>query len=507
MIHKALTAQQSREAEARAVERGISLASLMDAAGAALASEVTSRVPDGSVCVVCGPGNNGGDGWVAARLLHEQGRAVQVFSVREPDELSGIAGDAAKAAADGGVEFRVGGPTDVGARDEYTVVVDALLGTGSALPLRGIVADWCRWIGHAEAFVIAADLPTGVDSDTGAVDPDGVYADATVAFATAKVGLVTFPGAALAGEVGVADIGIPADAWADAVVPEVWTRYEYAARIPLPPVDAHKNSRGRVLVVGGSASYPGAAVLAALGAQRCGAGYVTLAVPHPVVSTAQAHLLSVPVVGLSAEDGGLSRASAGEVVSLSRGYDVVVVGPGLGGSESTVAAVREIVARLEVPVVLDADGLNAFAGCAELLDTAGSPLILTPHPGELTRLLGVRTAQVQEDRIGSAQRLATASRTIVLKGAGTVICSDARCVINVSGTPALATAGTGDVLAGMVGSLVAAGCAPFDAAALGVYLHGLAGEIAASESSVLTVVAEDVVRAISGAVEQTLDAL
>lgn len=507
MIYKALTAEQSREAESRAVERGISLASLMDAAGAAIASEVTSRVPEGPVCVVCGPGNNGGDGWVAARLMHEQGRTVQVFSVREPDEMVGIAGDAARKARDSGVDFRVGVPDDVGSSCECAVVVDALLGTGSELPLRGAVAEWCRWIERSEAFVVAADLPTGVDSDTGAVGPDGVHADVTVAFSTAKVGLITYPGAALAGEVGVADIGIPADAWASVAAPQVWTRDEYASLIPVPRPNAHKNSRGRVLVVGGSASYPGAGILAAQGAQRCGAGYVTLGVPHPVVSTAQAHLLSVPVVGLSAEDGGLAHEAAREVAELSRDYDAVVLGPGLGSSEATVSVVRELVRLLPIPVVLDADGLNAFAGCAESLNAARCPLVLTPHPGELTRLLGMSTARVQADRIGAAQRLATPSRTVVLKGAGTVICGDERCVINVSGTPALATAGTGDVLAGMVGSLVAAGCAPFDAAALGVYLHGLAGEIAASESSVVTVVAEDVVHAISGAVAQTLDAL
>lgn len=504
MIHKALTAKQSRDAEKYALDAGTSLAALMDAAGATVARELEKRAATGSVLVVCGPGNNGGDGWVAARLLHERGRRVQVASLREPAELSGIAGDAARAALDAGVPCVVGPPAELDVCGDRDTVIDALLGTGSALPLRGAVAEWSRWIAGCDAFVLAVDVPTGVDSDTGFADENAVRADCTVCMGTAKLGVVLFPGAAHAGEVVVADMGIPPAAWADVAAPEVWTRDEYAALVPVLSPDTHKNDRGRVLVVAGSQRYPGAAVLAARGAQRCGAGYVTLATPGPVVPIAQSHLLSAPVHALPDTNGSLSASAAQAVLELARDYDAVVLGPGLTVAEGAVEAVRAIVAAIEKPLVLDADGLNAFAGNARLLDGCAAPLVLTPHPGELTRLLGVATSEIQADRPGAAGRLASASRVVVLKGAGTVVRSEERCLINTSGTPALATAGTGDVLAGMVGALIAAGRTTFQAAALATHLHGLAGEIAAREMTEVGVIAEDVTQCIPTAIAEVM---
>lgn len=491
-MYKVLTAEQMRQAENRAVEAGISLADLMAAAGGALATELAARIPEGAIAIACGPGNNGGDGWVAARLLHEAGRDVRVFSLRDPEALHGIAYDAARAAIDAGVAFEVPeAPPSAQALGEYAVVVDALLGTGAALPLKEPLPDWCEAISASGAYVFAVDLPTGVDSDTGQRAKAAVVAECTVTFAAPKRGLMLFPGAANAGEVVVADIGIPRDALDVADAPEVWTASEYATLLRLPDPAAHKNERGRVLVVAGSTRYPGAAVLAARGAMRSGAGYVTLAVPEPVVAIAQAHLLAAPVVGLPSEGGALSLQAVAAVRDLVQSYDAVVLGPGLTLADGAAAAARQLVAELQQPLVIDADGLNAFAGHLDELSCREAPAVLTPHPGELGGLLGVSAADVQADRVSSAAKLAATRRAVVLKGAATITSVSGKQVVNTSGTPALATAGTGDVLSGVIGALLAQGRTPLEAGALGAYVHGRAGEIAASELTPLGVTAED----------------
>jgi len=464
-MYRALSAQQSREIEQRAVEAfSVTLEGLMDAAGRAVAEQVRAHAPWGEVVVACGPGNNGGDGWVAARELAASGRSVRVLSTRDPGSLTGVAAAAAAAAVSAGVEWTVpDGAPDVGAL-AADVVVDALLGTGAALPLREDIALWCSAINDSGAFVVSVDVPTGVDSDTGERAPEAVEADTTVTFTAPKRGLVLFPGAASAGEIVVAPIGIP-DVLLDGVdAPEIWTASELARLLPRPAPYAHKNQRGRVLVVAGSRAYPGAAVLAARGAMRMGAGYVTLAVPEPVVSVAQSHLLACVVVGLPTTGKAMSSAAAAVVRDMTAEHDAVVLGP----------------ARL-------------------------APIVLTPHPGELARLLGVKTAAVQADRLAAGRRLAGTDRTVALKGAGTVISGEGRQAVNTSGSVALATAGTGDVLAGMIGALLAQGRSVFDAALLGAYVHGRAGEAAARELTPLGVTAEDVPEFIPDALGEMME--
>jgi len=492
-MYRALNAQQSREIERRATSRAsVTLADLMAAAGAAVAEQVQAQVPRGEVVVVCGPGNNGGDGWIAARELHHAGRPVRVLSLRDPARLSGIAADAAVSAIEAGVRWSVAAAPPDGPSFGADVVVDALLGTGAALPLRDDIGSWCSAINECDAFVIAVDVPTGVDSDTGERDSDAVEADCTVTFTAPKRGLVLYPGAGCAGEVVVADIGIPPVLMDDIDAPEIWTAAEMARLIPRPAPDAHKNQRGRVLVVAGSRSYPGAAVLAARGAMRMGAGYVTLAVPEPIVHTAQAHLVSSVVVGLPTTGRAMSSAAAAAVRDMAGEFDAVVLGPGLTVADGAAATARRLVSSIELPLVLDADGLNAFVDHVGVIESRVAPIVLTPHPGELARLLGLTTAQVQSDRLAFGSRLAGRDRAVVLKGAATVISVDGRQAVNTSGSVALATAGTGDVLAGMIGALLAQGRSPFDAALLGAYVHGRAGEAAARDLTEIGVIAEDV---------------
>ena len=506
---RALTAEQARGVEQRAVaEQGVALATLMRVAGAAVAAEVAKRVIQGGIVVLAGPGNNGGDGWVAAHDLHSQGRAVRVLSAREPGELTGMAAEAARGAISAGVHWRVpeGGiePRDLG---DAVCVVDALLGIGAIGALREPLDSWARVVNASGVYVVAVDAPSGVDGDTGAVPGEAIDADCTVTFTAPKRGLVVYPGAALAGEIVVADIGIDRSFAAGITdAPELWDAEEYAALLPLPASDAHKGSRGRVLVVAGSGAYPGAAVLAAKGAMRAGAGYVTLAVPDGIVGVAQNHLLAAPVVGLpQGRAHAFSSAAAAKVLALARDFDAVVLGPGLSQADGAAATARELVSKLELPLVVDADALNALVDAQSIIEQRTAPTVLTPHPGELARLLGITAAQVNADRVSSSAKLAGPRCAVVLKGAGTVVSIAGRQVVNTSGSAALATAGTGDVLSGVIGALLSQRLEPLEAAALGVYVHGRAGEAAAADLTPMCVTAEDIPAYLSAAVAELLE--
>lgn len=500
----ALTAEQSRDVEARAYENGSATADgLMRAAGRRIAAEVDARVGSGNVVVLCGPGNNGGDGWVAAQELASSGRAVHVVSLRDPQVLPEPAAGAARDAIGAGVEWR--GPDDLSALAGASVVVDALLGTGSHLPLRDEVREVCGAIRGLDAYVLSVDIPTGIDADTGQADAAAVRADCTVALGSLKRGHVVYPAAGLAGEVVLADIGLPPDAAAYPGAPEVWDDEDYARSLPNPADDAHKNARGRVLIIAGSSRFAGAAVLAARGAMRGMAGYVTLAVPEPVVPVAQCHLQAVPVVGLPASRARTFGSSAiHKALDLARDFDSVVIGPGLTVADGAVALAREVVSGYAGALVIDADALNALVDAVELVEHREGPTVLTPHPGELARLLGVSVPEVQADRVSSSARLSGEHRTVLLKGAGTLASGAGRSVVTTSGSVALATAGSGDVLAGLVGALLAAGLDPLEAGALGAHLHGRAGELAAAELTHLCVTAEDIPDRIPVAVAELL---
>lgn len=507
-MYHVLTAEESRSVEQRAVaEAGMTVAGMMGSAGRALARCVSERVPNGSVLVACGSGNNGGDGWVCARELHAGGRDVKVLTLRDPASLEAPAREAARDATDAGVEWsHITGPPRSDQLAQAAVIVDALLGTGAVPPLKGPLDAWCAAIDASGAYVVSADVPTGVDSDTGQVDPAALHADCTVTFIAPKRGVALYPGAGHAGEVVVDALGVPEALAATPGAPEVWLPSEYAELVPRLAPDTHKNARGRLLIVAGSGRYTGAAVLAARGASRMGAGYVTVAVPDPLLPVMQSHLVSQTVVGLPSGRGkALSSSAAHAVLDLARDYDAVLIGPGLSLADGAVACVRAVVPRLAKPLVIDADALNALVDAVELLDARSSSTVLTPHPGELARLLGSSSAAVQRDRVSSCARLAGQGRTVVLKGAGTIVSDGRRGLINTSGTPALATAGTGDVLAGMVGALLAQGLPAFEAGSLGVYLHGRAGEEAASELTPISVNAEDVPRFIPSVLAGLLD--
>ena len=504
----ALTGQSASAAEERAVaELDVSLADLMRRAGSAVAREVSLRVPYGAGAIVVGKGNNGGDGWVAARELRMHERAVHVYTPVEPEDLEGIAGDAARHARDAGVSCTLLGEEEIDL-DEFSncaAVVDAIFGIGFTGPVRGHYVSWIDAINASGATVFSVDVPSGVEADTGVVDAHAVSADVTVTFSSPKVGILTYPGAGHAGEIATIDIGIPWEMLGGDGDPEVWEREDYAALMPVPDPAAHKNVLGRVLVVAGSGAYPGAAALAARGAQRMGAGYVTLAVPESIQGIVQTKLSSAVVVGLPENPSHtLASKVTDEILDVAREFDAVVVGPGMTVAHGAVLVTRNLVSELAAPLVLDADGLNALVDAGDALLEREAPTVITPHPGELARLLDTTPAEIQSDRLGYGGRLSGPRMACVLKGARTIVSGRGRQIINLSGGPALATAGTGDVLAGMVGALLAQGLEPLEAGALGSYLHGRAGDHAAASLCASCVIAEDVPEYLSSAVRELM---
>jgi ADP-dependent NAD(P)H-hydrate dehydratase / NAD(P)H-hydrate epimerase len=468
-------------------EREIPSLDLMERAGAGLAALVTEVAPEGTVAIVCGKGNNGGDGLVAARLLREQWRAVRCLLLTARDELRG---DAAAMAARVDTE-----PFTADALDGAAVVVDAILGTGFEGGVRGAAGDAIAAMdGH---LVVAADVPSGVNASTGEVEGAAVRARATATFAAGKPGLYVNPGKERAGDVRVIDIGIPHGApvsYDTALIDDA-----VLAQIPRRSGDTTKFSSGHVVVAGGSRGLTGAPVMASMAAMRAGAGYVTCFAPASQQLALAAHLLEVMTRALPDEDGAHTAAGAQEVLDAGERGGSVIAGPGLGRTGGAQDFARAVVRGSRIPVLLDADGLNAHAERLGELRQAPAPVVLTPHDGELGRLLGCPSDEVKAHRLACARRAAEHSGAIVvLKGDDTIVARpDGFAAISPGATPALATAGTGDVLSGVVGALLAKEMDPFTAACAGVRLHALAGVLAAERlRGPDGVIASDVIAAL-----------
>ena len=503
---KLLTSAEMRELEQRAEAAGVSTDTLMENAGLAVAQEIWMQLgslEDRRIAVLVGPGNNGGDGLVAARHLHEWGAQVRVYALKERDD------------SQWNQTLELGVPCGTVAEDDNfealegllagaEAIVDALLGTGSSRPIEGDLAGIMERLAAVRSKtvkpkLVAVDLPTGLDADSGRLDRLAVGADETVTFHAPKVGLYMQPGASAAGSVQQVEIGIPPGLDED-LQTEVLERRAAKALLPARPSDAHKGTFGRVLVIAGSSRYPGAAVLAARGAYRAGAGLVTIAAPESIAlhlfsAVPEATLLPLP----EHDPGVISGFAAWEMVrdELSS-VDAVVLGCGFGQHDHSGVFVRNLLISEEVAavngIVIDADGLNLLAADMSVLKSAVAPVVLTPHPGEMGRLTGLSNDEVQQQRLTLARDCAAEWNChVVLKGANTVVATpDNRARVSEVAQPALATAGTGDVLSGAIGALLAQGLAPFDAATLGVYLHGDAGNRAARVRGTIGVMAGDV---------------
>jgi len=482
----------------RAIDRwaiedmGVPSLELMEAAGRAVAEAVGELGPDGPVRVVCGKGNNGGDGLVAARYLAEAGFEVEVLLLWPASELSG---DAAANLERFAAEHLSGDPAPRLAGSG--AVVDAIFGTGFAGEPREPARAAIEAIGACGAPVVACDVASGVDASSGEVGGAAVAADITVSFHAAKLGHRVAPGKWLTGELRAVPIGIPAGAPSDPVAGEI-----DVAVLELPPrrgARSTKFSSGQVTVAGGSRGLTGAVQMSSRAAIRAGAGYATVAVPadlEPVFAAGRPEVMSV---GCPGGDGCLAPASAKTLLRSFERAAAGVLGPGLGRDPGSVELARDVLARIEAPLVLDADGLNAFAGELGSIAARPAPTVLTPHAGELGRLLGRPAEQIGEHRLAAAREAARAADAIVvLKGDDTIVTDGERIAVNVLAAPALATAGTGDVLTGIVAALLARGLEPFAAACAAVLAHARAGrEAAARIGAAESVIATDVIDSIA----------
>jgi NAD(P)H-hydrate epimerase len=454
--------------------------------------------------VIAGKGNNGGDGFVVARLLRRRGVRCDVILLAHADDVRGDAAENLRRFIRGrGRVIEAPGPAAVAAVREALarsrVVIDAIFGTGLAAPITGAMAEVVALINASGLPVFAIDMPSGIDSDTGQASGIAIEAEATATFGFPKIGQLLYPGAGHVGRLTVVDIGIPPAAVA-VVAPRtrLLTAEETAGRIPARGADAHKGDTGHLLVVAGGRGKCGAAVLVADAAMRGGAGLVTIAVPESERPTVAARVREAMTAGLAADSAGTVDAAitAADIATLLVGKTAVAVGPGLGTGAGARGVVALLVRDCTVPLVLDADALNCIAERPASLQARAGPTVLTPHPGEMARLLAISVAEVQRDRLLAARRLAKDTGAhIVLKGARTVIASpDGDVAINPTGNPGMASGGMGDALTGVIGAFVAQGFAAADAAALGAYVHGQAGDLAVlARGGEIGIVASDVI--------------
>jgi NAD(P)H-hydrate epimerase len=482
---------------------------LMEQAGSGLAALVAERAPEGQVVVVCGKGNNGGDGFVTARVLREQGRSVRVLTLSDPGELQGDAKtNFERLPAPAPDPFASAGLEGAAA------VVDAILGTGfsgtprepAAGAIEAINSAAERGSGTGRAVeVIACDVPSGVNASTGEVAGAAVWASATATFHAGKPGLWIAPGKAHAGIVRTVDIGIPPGG---PVEPRIGLiSAEVVDAIPRRGRESTKFAAGSVLVCGGSTGLTGAPSMASESAMRAGAGYVTALVPGSLNMIFEVRLLEVMTVPLPDDRGSLTADSTGVVIERCERADALVLGPGLGRTESAEEVVRQIAARAPVPLLLDADGLNAHAGALGPLAERRAPSVLTPHAGELARLLETDSGAISAERLESVRRAASAAGAVVLlKGDDTLVSSpDGRVGVSRGGASALATAGTGDVLSGVIGAFLAKRVDAFAAACAGAFVHARAGRLSARDKGPEGVIASDVIERLPAALRDPGD--
>ena len=509
---RVLNSSQMREADRRTIDDiGIPSLVLMENAGrqaVAAMEAMYSDLLERQVAVLCGRGNNGGDGFVVARTLVQRGVAVTVFLLGRVQEVRGDARTNLEILGRLGltvIEIADSQAWELHFSEfgDCTLVVDAIFGTGLNAPLAGLLESVVADVNASGIPVVSIDLPSGLSADSTEVRGPCIDANLTVALGAPKLPLVLPPAESHAGDIVIADIGIPAEVLDGVDGPRIDLLTRGAMRELISPraPDSHKGDYGRVLIVAGSRGKTGAAHLAATGALRSGAGLVTVATPassQPVVAALAPEYMTE---ALHEVDDGLDPESVERVMDIAR--DVIALGPGLGGADTTAEFVRQLVDRATAPLVIDADGLNAFAGDPDrLLGREGRDVIITPHPGEMGRLVGMSADEVQASRLEIARNFASAHHLyVVLKGHRTLIATpDEKVFINPTGNPGMATGGTGDVLTGMIAGWLAQLLDAEAACKLAVFLHGMAGDLAESDEGEVGMTAGDLARHIGPAI-------
>lgn len=509
---KIVTVAEMKNLEKTAIEEyGVPGIVLMENAGVEVARQIENIVgclENKKISVFAGTGNNGGDGYVVARHLHNQGAKVKVFIIGSKESVVGDALLNLQIITNMGIDI-----LEVVSQHDWDKVkitltftdclVDALVGTGFTGQLRENMVQAVECINKMNKSIIAIDIPTGVDGDTGQTKSVAVKASHTVTFALPKQGLLLYPGASYAGELYVADIGVPRVLLQDSRIQQnLITSRDARQMIGKRQPDAHKGSCGKVLVVAGSKGMTGAAALSAGAALRSGAGTVTLGIAetlHDIMETKVTEVMTSPLPEVL--PGFLGNESFDEIYRLSLKNNVLAIGPGLGRHEETMTLVRQVLVEIERPLVIDADALYALIHHTSLLAEAKSVPVLTPHPGEMARLVGMTAEEVNQDRVYIARQAALEwGSIIILKGARTVVAfPDGEVYINSSGNAGMATGGTGDALTGIIAGFIGMGLSSHEAALAGVYIHGLAGDIVA-KSGMIGMIASDLMKALPAAI-------
>ena len=515
---KVVSPEQMKKIDECAInEYGIPGILLMENAAAAVAAQARAMMGGCAgkrVTVVAGRGNNGGDAFAAARLLHSKGADVRVYLVGEKTGLSGDALFNMEILGRIGIMVtEITEKTEMSSflADMYTsdLVIDGLFGTGLSRDIEGTAAEVIARINQFGRPVLSIDIPSGIDGRDGSIRGVCVKADATVTFGLPKLGLVLHPGCLYTGTLITADIGIPPCVIGKQDIKTGIIDLDMvSAMIPQRKPDSNKGDYGRVLIVTGSTGMTGSGCLASMAALRTGAGLVYTGVPQSLAPVYSSHMTEPIVIPL--EDSGTGRLSAScteHILGLMDKMDVVAIGPGLTAGDDIRKIVGAVIENCRVPLVMDADALNAISADPSVLKKLKAEAVLTPHPGEMARLTGTNTKQVQSDRIGTATAFAQQyGVTVVLKGNRTVVAyPDGRVLINTTGNAGMATAGTGDVLTGMIAGIAAQGVPAGDAAAAGVYLHGLAGDAAADCKGMHGMVAGDIVDILPVAIREALE--
>jgi len=503
-----ITGSQMASIDRRAIDSGVSSIELMEAAGQGVTQVVENLLgglQNRHIVILCGKGNNGGDGFVIARQAAQSGAKVQVFTATSASEITGDAKTNLDRLPPDIVQSVDRIATVQNALTNADIAVDALLGTGIQGPPRGIYADLIDALTRVKCPIVAVDIPSGLNADTGKIEELCATATCTVTFALPRIGHFFYPGRAKCGKLHLIDIGIPPSA----IEPERISTYlidnrRCARLLPHREPDAHKGDCGRVYILAGSVGLTGAAALAANAALKGGAGLVTLGVPkslNDILETKVTEAMTHPLPEVK-KIRCLSLRARGDIQRACRTADSIAIGPGLGTHRETAELVRRLVRDCVCPAVIDADALNALACDLDAIRACETPLVLTPHIGEFARLTECSIAEIQRDPIALVLKFAShVEATTVLKGAPTIVATpEGKTHINPTGNPGMATGGTGDVLTGLIAALIGQGLNPSDAACTAVYLHGLAADIAAKKTGHISLIASDIIENFAAAI-------
>lgn len=515
---KIITGENMRKLDRKVInECKINSLTLMENAGKSVTDFLLEHFPDlkkKRICILCGRGNNGGDGFVVARLLNKRKVKVKIFLIANKHDIEGdartnlnrLVKDKMQLSEVSEIKKFEGVKKEL---SSYDIIVDALLGTGFKGVVSGLFAEVINYVNSLNAVVVSIDLPSGLNVDDGQVIGPCIKADYTVTLGLIKVGLVVYPGANYCGKVLVKDIGIPEKLVNAEKTPlNFIVKEEITSMFPERAEDVNKGTVGKVVVVGGSVGLTGALYMAGLSALRSGCGLVTLAFSqslYNIIACKSTELISKPLPENSNK--ALGAKAEEDIIRLCETHDALALGPGLGRDKETARLVKNLINRVKIPVVLDADGLNLISDNVDILKNKKASFVLTPHPGEMSRLTRMNLEDVQKNRIEVASKFAKKYNVIlVLKGARTVVADPSgEIFINSTGNSGLASAGTGDVLTGMIASFLARGGTALNSAIIGVFLHGLAGDLAKDDKGECGMIAGDVIDNIPYAIKKVLE--